>query len=69
MSLMKNHHSLSLLAAISAVAAACYLCTISIVWVMTLCILGPMVLGCVLRRFSDDCGCIDEFEDAAWRND
>ena len=68
MSLMRNHGCL-LLAILAATVLACYLCTVSVVWVMMMYIIVPILLGCALRKFMDEHDYSDEFEDADWRND
>lgn len=68
MSLMRNH-PYWLFAIAAAIVFACYLCTVSVVWAMTLCIIAPMLLGYALRRLTDDHDYSDEFEDADWRKD
>ena len=68
MSLMRNHHYM-LLAIVAAAVLACYLCTVSVVWAMTLCIIAPMLLGYALRKFMDENDYSDDPADAEWRND
>ena len=63
--LLKNHlFVITLLVAAFAVNA--YLCSISIVWLMTFCILGPQFLLHILSRFVDEAEHTDEYEDFDW---
>lgn len=68
MPLLKNRVSLYLIIA-AALLVGGYFCSVSVVWMMTFCILAPMTLGYVLRLFMDEHDYTDEFVDADWRND
>lgn len=68
MSLLKNRFSLCLVIAAVLLVNA-YFCSVSVVWMMAFCILAPMTLSWILRRFMDEHDYAEDLENADWRND
>lgn len=68
MSLLRNQSSLYFIIA-AALLVGGYLCSVSVIWMMAFCILAPMTLGYILRRFMEEHDYTDEFEEADWHND
>lgn len=68
MSLLKNRFYLAIVA-VAVLLVCCYLCCASVMWIMMFCVLAPMLLGYVLRRFIEEHDYTDEIEDADWQSD